>query len=363
MGVYRKNNRWFIDIYIDGKRRREVVKLEGIPPSEITYQGAVKFLRIKQAEAAKGEYVVKKASPVMFDKLATAFIEEFSKANKKSWKRDVTSCRALLNHFGGRRLSYITPWTVDQYKAKRLKTTSRLNRPITKATCNREIACLKTMLTFAAKKKWIHSNPLAGYKLYKETANKIRVVTVGEFNRVYNEASETLKPILVTAFCTGMRASEILNLKWKNVDLAEGYMRVEDTKNGESRNIPINRRLNAALESVKLSSSGEYVFSRDGERVRAFKTAFTAAVRRSGVERFTFHDLRHTFASNLVMNGVDLVSVGELLGHRSINMTRRYSHPSPDHKKAAVEALNLDTIDTYMDTKVLDLKKKSDASN
>ena len=359
MGVYRKNNRWYADFYVDGKRKREVVKLEGVPPSEITRQGAVKFLRIKQAEAAKGEYVVKKAKPVMFDKLASTFIEDFSKVNKKSWKRDTTSCRALLEHFGGRRLSYITPWTADQYKLKRLKTTSRLNRPITKATVNRELACLKTMMGFAVKKRWINSNPLSGYKLYRERPNKIRVVTVDEFNRVHGEASELLKHILIMAYCTGMRRSEILNLKWKNVDLPEGYIRVEDTKNGEPRNIPINRQLIETLETVKYNTSSEYVFSHGAEPVRCFKTAFDNAVKRSGVERFTFHDLRHTFASNLVMNGVDLATVQELLGHKSIVMTKRYSHPTPDHKKRAVDTLSLERIDTYTDTKVIDIESKA----
>jgi integrase len=135
------------------------------------------------------------------------------------------------------------------------------------------------------------------------------------------------------------------------VNLKEMYIRVEETKNNKPRNIPINKYLNEALKSVKYNASGEYVFSHEGGPVRTFRTAFNAAIRRSGVLRFTFQDLRHTFASNLVMKGVDLATVQELLGHKSIIMTKRYSHPSPEHKKQAVEKINMEDMDTYLDTK------------
>jgi integrase len=266
-----------------------------------------------------------------------------------------------MGYFGGKKLTQITPWAVDKYKSKRLKDESRLKREITRSTVNRELACLKTMLNFAVGEGWISKNPLSGYRLFREKLNKLRVVTPEEFQKVYGEASEFLKPILVTALNTGMRRSEILGLKWENVDLNKGYIRVEETKNNEPRNISINKTLNKALMSVKYKASGEYVFSREGVPARTFKTAFNAAIRRAGVQRFTFHDLRHTFASNLVMAGVDLATVQELLGHKSILMTKRYSHPTPEHKKQAVE--KLDTIDTDLDTKVTSLKENSNLTS
>ena len=171
-----------------------------------------------------------------------------------------------------------------------------------------------------------------------------------------------LKPILVMAYNTGMRRSEILNLKWENVDMSQGYVRVEETKNGESRYIPINKQLNEALKTVKYNTSGDYVFSHDNEPVRTFKTAFNAAVKRAGVDRFTFHDLRHTFASVLVMKGVDLATVQELLGHKSITMTKRYSHPTPEHKRQAIEKLDLEVMDTYLDTKVKSINSKTNVT-
>jgi len=143
-----------------------------------------------------------------------------------------------------------------------------------------------------------------------------------------------------------------LNLKWEDVNLIDGYIAIRDSKNNDSRMIPINKVLMQTLKSVKGNDSGEYIFSHNNgdDSVKTFKTAFNSAIRRSGVEKFRSHDLRHTFASNLVMKGVDIVTVQELMGYKSINMTKRYSHPTPEPKKQAVERLNSGTMDTYLDT-------------
>ncbi len=141
----------------------------------------------------------------------------------------------------------------------------------------------------------------------------------------------------------------IIALKWENVDLDEGYIRVEETKNDEPRTIPINKMLNEILILVQYTSPEQNVFlNMKGEPVKEFKTAFNGALRRSGVKKFTFHDLRHTFATNLVMNKVDLVTIKELMGHSSIQMTMRYSHPTPEHKKLAVESLNVVLTGQYL---------------
>jgi site-specific recombinase XerD len=106
-----------------------------------------------------------------------AFIEDYSKVNKKSWRRDIASCKALGAYFNGKKLTQITAWHVDKYKYQRLKSVSYRKSQIKQATVNRELACLKTMLKFAVGKGWISKNHLTGYKLFKERPNKVRVVT------------------------------------------------------------------------------------------------------------------------------------------------------------------------------------------
>ncbi len=105
--------------------------------------------------------------------------------------------------------------------------------------------------------------------------------------------------------------------------------------------MPINNLLLKTLKSLKYLNSDGFVFiNNKGKPIKDVRTAFDGALKRSGIKKFTFHDLRHTFASNLVMNGVDPVTVKELMGHSSIQMTMRYSHPTPEHKVQAVESLD-----------------------
>jgi integrase len=343
MAVRRIGTRWWLDFYQNGKRVRESVTIPGKEPKDVTKTEALKALAIRKAEIATGKFdIVQTRKQVPFDRAVKSFLKNYSET-KKSSRSDNISSKALLRYFGAKNLSFINSWRVDKYKSERLKTIGRHGKLISKATVNRETAFLKTMLNYAVRRGWLSENPLKGYKLYKEKLNKLRTLSEEEFKAFCNSASDLLKPILVMAYCTGMRKSEILDLKWENVDLDEGYIRVEETKNDEPRIIPINKMLNDILNSVQYTSSEQNVFLNiKGEPVKEFKTAFNGALRRSGVKKFTFHDLRHTFATNLVMNKVDLVTIKELMGHSTIQMTMRYSHPTPEHKKLAVESLNVD---------------------
>jgi len=351
VGVYKNGNRWYIDYYADGKRIRESATVPGVLPSKVTKTQAKKALNVRKAQIAEGNFdIATTKKGVLFDRLVEEFIKNYSKVNKKSWRRDVVASKPLLRYLSGKRISSIRELHIDKYKAQRLETISRYGRPISKATTNRELALLKTMFNYAIKRNWLRKSPL-------------RVLSEDEFKQFYNEAAEHFKPILIMAYTTGMRVSEILNLKWENVDLDKGYLLVVNTKSGYSRQIQINSLLHDTLKSLEYSGSSEYVFYYRGERIGNIKTAFNAALRRSGVKKFTFHDLRHTFATNLVMSGIDLITVGELLGNRSVQMTMRYSHPTPDHKKKAVENLNIDLNGHKMDINKGSRKPKGNVTN
>ena len=120
-----------------------------------------------------------------------------------------------------------------------------------------------------------------------------------------------------------------------------------DTKNNERREVPINELLFKVLLGVKKNAGSPYVFSKkNGKPYSNVRRSFETTKEKAGIEDFRFHDLRHTFASHIVMAGVDIKTVQELLGHKSYEMTLRYAHLSPDHKKAAVDILGrkMDTI-------------------
>ena len=153
-----------------------------------------------------------------------------------------------------------------------------------------------------------------------------------------------LKNIVLFALNTGCRKEKILSLEWeKHIDLRHGFTTLDKTKNGERIEIPINDTLKAVLQSITRRLDIPYVFydHDTGKRYKDIKRSFNTALRRSGIKDFRFHDLRHCFASHLVMAGADLTTVSRLPGHKSLTMTLRYAHLAPNHLKNAVNMLNL----------------------
>ena len=139
--------------------------------------------------------------------------------------------------------------------------------------------------------------------------------------------------------------SELLNLEWKDVDFKNKTVKVDNkedhhTKNYELRSIPMNSFLCSVLRKIPRHIKSGYVFcNKSGEKFRRIRDGFNATLKRAGIENFRFHDMRHTFASHLVMKGCDLRTVQQLLGHKDIKMTMRYSHLSKEHLCNAVENL------------------------
>lgn len=215
------------------------------------------------------------------------------------------------------------------------------NKP---ATVNRLLATLKHMFSKAVDWEMVEEEvqkKVRKVKLEKEQNGRLRYLTIDECHALLNQCPEHLKPIVVTALNTGMRRGEILNLKWEQVDLTHGFILLSVTKNGERREIPINDTLASTLRTLKSRFAAGYVFTaQTGKPFKDIKTGFVSACRRAGIKDFRFHDLRHTFASHLVMNGVEILTVKELLGHKTLAMTLRYAHLAPSHKVKAVDILN-----------------------
>jgi len=324
MGIFRKNEKWYIDYYFQGKRVRECV-------------GTNKTLAKRALEARKGEIVQGRfklenlARSPQFDEVAKEFLA-WSRANRRSWKRDEQLVGHLLKEFSGRKLNDIHPFLIESYKIKR-------KEEVKPATVNREVACLKRIFNLAIKWGMTTENPVRAVKLFPEPKLSCRWLSHEEGRNLIDACATHLKAIVVTALNTGMRLQEILKLKWEHVNVQQRYLTVVAAKNNENREIPLNREMISLLTSLERES--EYVFPNDnGQPFGSVKTAFNAAVRRSGIQRCRFHDLRHTFASHSVMNGVDLTTVKELLGHKSLAMVLRYAHLSAEHKRRAVESLD-----------------------
>ena len=164
---------------------------------------------------------------------------------------------------------------------------------------------------------------------------------IPEIRALLRVCSDHIRSIVVTALNTGMRRSELLNLRWPDVDLKNRKITVINAKNNESRVIPINQTLYQELFALYKKVKAEYVFSgRNGRPFKDIKKGFYSALKKAGIKDFRFHDLRHTFGSHLVMQGVDLRTVQQVMGHKDIKMTMRYAHLSPEYVQMAVEKLD-----------------------
>lgn len=206
---------------------------------------------------------------------------------------------------------------------------TRRGEGVTSATIRRDLACLSSLFGRAIEWDWIDGNPVHAFSKrgLKEAAPRIRYLTREEFGRLYDAAALHLRPMLLIAVGTGMRLEEMLSLRWPQIDLARREITLTETKTGAPRVVPMSAQIVGTVESLPRHIREPWVFWHDdGKRYTTVKTAFLAACRRAGIKDFRFHDLRHTFASWAVQDGIDLYRLSRLLGHKTLAMTQRYAH-------------------------------------
>jgi len=325
-------DRWYLDYRdIRGKRIQRVIR------QAVSRQQAAIALQKAVQDVFNAQHNIKPAPrPVSFPELADQYLERYAKTNKRSWKTDRSYIKSMTEYFGDAPLAEISSFHIEGYKAERLK------QNVKTSTVNRCLAVLRRMFNLSVEWGYLQEHQRPKFKLFSEKDNrKERILTQDEETRLFQASAPHLRPILTLALHTGMRLGEILSLTWAQVDLRKGLIRVERTKSGLSRLIPINTSLYGVLEAIRGQSSGAFLFrnAKTEKPLGSVKTAFKAACRRAGINGLRFHDLRHTFASRLVERGADLITVKELLGHSSVKITERYTHSQSEQKKSAVALL------------------------
>jgi integrase len=293
---------------------------------------------------------VKRETQVFFKELAEKYVENFG-----TQRAFHTSKRYLLakvqEHFGDKRLSQITYLDLETYRNKRKATPANGSKPRTDASVNREMALVGHMMSKALEWGWLEDSPFKKGKrlMFKENNQRLRFLTDSEIEALLTASDDLkshspyLRPLVDTALLTGMRRGELLSLKWEQIRNGFIYLEGGMVKSGKGRQIPINDRLAEVFKEVRRGTQlkSEFVFcDSQGRRFYQVKRSFASACRRAGVEDFRFHDLRHTFASRLVMRGASLKAVQELLGHADLKMTMRYAHLSHEHLRDSVNLLN-----------------------
>ena len=342
MGVYRRGNTWWVRLGFQGKKIRR--------RGGRTRKEAEKVLVELRRQLEYGEEEDTKLEPATFSQFADTYME-YSTTNKarRSFERDMYAVsKHLVPFFKQTPLTAIRPSDVEKYKQHRRS----LAAP---ATVNKELTILKAMLNKAVEWGNLRSSPASRISKLTDPVKPPKFLTAEECSKLIKACrcsrTKGLYPFVATALYAGLRKDELFHLEWTDVDLEHGMLQIVNkaewhTKTYEPRIIPMPRKLREILREHPRHPDSLYVFyNRDGTRFHDIRWSFDKAVKCAGLDHLTFHSLRHTYASLLVMNGKDLPTVQRLLGHRDIKTTMRYAHLAPDHLRQAVEDMDFDRED------------------
>lgn len=356
MAIRKIGNNWQIDYYFQGSRIRERVGS--------SRQLAEIVLKKRLVAIAEGRFLdIKKRERIKFKDFADKYLKEHSEG-KKSYYTDTKIVGLFKKVFRGKSLQEITALNIQEFKIKRAA-------EVSPATVNRALAVLKSMFNRAIEWDKATENPCKKVKMFKENNKRLRFLEKEEIRKLLEAIDGLmlvnkhdqyihLKPIIIVALNTGMRKGEILGLKWRDIDIQRKTIHLSDTKNGEERYVPMNDAVIKTIIAVPKNKDSAYIFcNQKGEPYGDVKKSWLTAIKKASIINFHFHDLRHTFASQLVMSGVDLNTVRDLLGHKSLEMTLRYSHLSPEHKQRAVDVLGQRMVTNWSQASVFESVDKS----
>ena len=345
MRLYKRNRVYHVTFQSnDGKQIRRSLK---------TREKRIAKQKAAQLELAIHEAQLFGKEPARsFKELMVNYLE--AKQTSRGFARLQYACKPLIEYFGDSDVTQLIESHVEQYIASRSKS-------VTDGTIKRELGTLSAAFNHAIKKHhWRIGNPCSKAEVPKEPKGRVRYLTHAEAQRLLLAAeapvngegmaltsqykSAVLMDFIELALNTGCRKAELSNLKWEHVDFSTRLLYLEETKSGEWQTVPINEEARKVLvRRIRLRDGvcpkTPWVFfhltpalnTKVGDRVKNVRKAFSTACRRAGIDNFHINDLRHTFASWLVMDGVPLYEVSKLLRHSSIKMTERYAHLAPDH--------------------------------
>jgi site-specific recombinase XerD len=275
----------------------------------------------------------------------------YSKTHKRSYESDAFRMPRLLAAFHERPADSITPQDLERH----LNQTAE-ESDWAPATVNRYRALMSLVFRLGIENGKVKENPARLVKHRLANNTRTRWLAPEEETRLraaISSASPEHAPELDLALNTGLRRGEMYGLVWESVNTHRRVLTIPRSKNGETRHVPLNSPALAALAELlkRGDGTGPVIRNLGGEPLAGPRYWFEPAVRQAKIRAFSWHCLRHTFASRLVVAGIDLRTVQELMGHKSIQMTVRYSHLTPKHTLAAVERLSGAVSGTSTDTK------------
>lgn len=331
-GIYKRHDRsGFWISWSDAHGRRRFRRTDAQNVTQARQIRAAELLRVEQTKilgfVPPGEE--------SFDAIATRYLcHQKPRVSIASYLREEISIKKHLGPFFGGGLAAIRRVDVQRYVTKR-------SAEVSASTVQKELNTLKHLLALAVDWEIIPFNPAYKVKTPKVAAGRVRYLQPDELRILIEGSLDWLRPIIALAASTGMRRSEIVGLRWIDIDLLNDRIILRQTKNGDARIVYLNRFAQSALQTLTFNQDTEphdRLFPDiTPERV---SVAFRRSVRQLRIADFRFHDLRHTAASWLRMSGADIHTVAELLGHKDLRMAARYQHLSASFLTDAVGKLD-----------------------
>jgi integrase len=340
---------------------RVQVRLKGHPIERATFDRLTDAKRWAQStEAAMRErryFKTSLAQKHTVSEMIARYLEKITRENPKRLK----DIKPLL-HWWDQQLGYCVLADFNRslisQKIELLgkRTVDRINKetgikepvPISASRVNRYIAAISHVCTIAVNEwEWLENNPMSKIKKRKEPRGRVRFLSDEErealLKATQNAPYKHMHLIVVLALSTGARRGEIMGLKWPDIDLERGQIVLHQTKNNERRLLPLVGRAHELMQDQHNNrrTDTDLVFpSLKGDKPYEIKRSWEGALKEAGIEDFRFHDLRHSAASYLAMNGASLAEIAEVLGHKTLAMVKRYAHLSEAHTSSVVASMN-----------------------
>lgn len=326
MGLHKRpgSQYWYYTLQVGGKRVYKSTRETDRKRAKLVYLDSLREFRDRETHGVPPKITLGEMIEIYMR-------DHSSRLTPRTHETNISLKNRLLRHFSPKlKLVALTRHDIERYLAAR---TGRV-KP---GTINRELTFLQGLYTKAIQWGCARTSPVAGIKKPKEERKPERYLTDKEQAALLEACPESIRPMITLALRTGMRLSELRLLEWLNVNLATRRIFVVNTKAHKTRVIPISEGTWEMLK--RLPKRSGHVFGSENGRVwvtQTWEKKFVAACRASKLPPdFTFHDLRHTFARDLLNRGVDIYTVSRLLGHGSLKVTERYlSHNMPGAAEA-----------------------------
>jgi integrase len=294
-------------------------------------------------EVAEGKWFEKlPGEEKTFREMMEKYLTEHSARNKASSShiRDKSLKKHLVQHLGDLTLAEINPKLISEYKTKRIE------QGASPRTVNYELALMSHAFNLAIKEwEWCKDNPVSKVSREKVNNSIERWLNNEEEEALLTVSRKWLQELIIFAINTGLRQSEMLSLQWPQIDLFRKTMTIFEQKNEGKDILPLNKKALEVLKSrakVRHINTSLVFCTPKGTRINArnLLRAFYTATKKVGIEGLRWHDLRHTFATRLVQDGVDVYTIQKLGRWKEISMVKRYAHHSPESLRSGVEVLD-----------------------